>query len=193
MDYIKPIEAKSLRGLRLALTVGVPGPWGESAKKMLEYKGIDYVAVEQHPAQPNEDLVAWTGVRNAPIAIYNDEAPKTNFQDIVALAERLNPNPSLIPSEWNERIICFGISNEICGEGGFGWSRRLMATSSPRQRSLSEQEIKILSKAPNLDRDTMEKAYGSSKIQAARASDRVKEILVGLKHRIRRQISWVKT
>ena len=35
----------------------------------------------------------------------------------------------------------------------------------------------------------MEKAYGSSKIQAARASDRVKEILVGLKHRIRRQIS----
>ena len=36
-------------------------------------------------------------VRNAPIAIYNDEAPKTNFQDIVALAERLNPNPSLIP------------------------------------------------------------------------------------------------
>ena len=189
MDYIKPIEAKSVRGLRLALTVGVPGPWGESAKKMLEYKGIDYVAVEQHPAQPNEDLVAWTGVRNAPIAIYNDEAPKTNFQDIVALAERLNPNPSLTPSEWNERIICFGISNEICGEGGFGWSRRLMATSSPRQRSLSEQEIKILSKAPNLDRGTMEKAYGSSKIQAIRASARVEEILVGLKHRIRRQIS----
>ena len=189
LDYIKPSEAKSLSGLRLALTVGVPGPWGESAKKMLEYKEIDYVAVEQHPAQPNEDLVAWTGVRNAPIAIYNDEAPKTNFQDIVALAERLNPNPSLIPSAWNERIVCFGISNEICGEGGFGWSRRLMATSSSRQRSLSEQEIEILSKAPNLDRDTMEKAYGSSQIQAERASDRVKEILVGLKNRIRQQIS----
>ena len=64
-----------------------------------------------------------------------------------------------------------------------------MATSSPRQRPLSEQEIEILSKAPNLDRDTMEKAYGSSQIQAERASDRVKEILVGLKNRIRQQIS----
>ena len=189
LDYIKPFEAKPLRGLRLALTVGVPGPWGESAKKMLEYKGIDFIAVEQHPAQPNEDLVAWTGVRNAPIAIYNDEAPKTNFQDIVALAERINPNPSLVPSGWNERITCFGISNEICGEGGFGWSRRLMARTSLRERSLTKQEIEVLSKAPNLDRGTMEKAYGSSQIQAANASDRVREILFGLKNRIREQIA----
>ena len=189
LDYIKPFEAKLLRGLRLALTVGVPGPWGESAKKMLEYKGIDFIAVEQHPAQPNEDLVAWTGVRNAPIAIYNDEAPKTNFQDIVALAERINPNPSLVPSGWNERITCFGISNEICGEGGFGWSRRLMARTSLRERSLSKQEIEVLSRAPNLDRGTMEKAYGSSQIQASNASDRVQEILFGLKNRIREQIA----
>jgi len=189
LDYIKPFEAKPLRGLRLALTVGVPGPWGESAKKMLEYKGIDFIAVEQHPAQPNEDLVAWTGVRNAPIAIYNDEAPKTNFQDIVALAERINPNPSLVPSGWNERITCFGISNEICGEGGFGWSRRLMARTSLRERSLSKQEIEVLSRAPNLDRGTMEKAYGSSQIQASNASDRVQEILFGLKNRIREQIA----
>ena len=36
----------------------------------------------------------------------------------------------------------------------------------------------------------MEKAYGSSKIQAIRASARVEEILVGLKHRIRRQFHW---
>ena len=189
LDYIKPSEAKPLRGLRLALTVGVPGPWGESAKKMLEYKGIDFIAVEQHPAQPNEDLVAWTGVRNAPIAIYNDEAPKTNFQDIVALAERINPNPSLVPSGWNERITCFGISNEICGEGGFGWSRRLMARTSLRGRSLTKQEIEVLSRAPNLDRGTMEKAYGSSQIQASNASDRVQEILFGLKNRIREQIA----
>jgi len=189
LNYIKPFEAKPLRGLRLALTVGVPGPWGESAKKMLEYKGIDFIAVEQHPAQPNEDLVAWTGVRNAPIAIYNDEAPKTNFQDIVALAERINPNPSLVPSGWNERITCFGISNEICGEGGFGWSRRLMARTSLRERSLSKQEIEVLSRAPNLDRGTMEKAYGSSQIQASNASDRVQEILFGLKNRIREQIA----
>ena len=187
MDYLKPSDARDLRGLRLVLTIGVPGPWGESAKKMFEYKNIDYVAVEQHPAQLNEDLVAWTGVRNAPIAVYNDEAPKTNFQDIVALAERLNPNQSLTPEGWEDRITCFGISNEICGESGFGWSRRLMAGRALRERSLSEREIEILSKAPNLDKETMSKAYGASESQSVRAFERVLEILIGLRHRIKEQ------
>tara|TARA_B100001093_G_scaffold180166_1_gene172753 strand:+ start:842 stop:1636 length:795 start_codon:yes stop_codon:yes gene_type:complete len=187
LDYIKPSDAKGLRGLRLVLTIGVPGPWGESAKKMFEYKDIDYVSVEQHPAEPNEDLVAWTGVRNAPIAVYNDEAPKTNFQDIVALAERFNPEQSLTPEGWDERITCFGISNEICGEGGFGWSRRLMARSSLRKRSLSQRETEILSTAPNLDKDTMSRAYGASESQSLKASERVLEILIGLGNRIKEQ------
>ena len=181
MDYLKPQDARNLSGLRLALTVGVPGPWGESAKKILEYKGIDFVAVAQYPAEPNLDLVSWTGIRNAPIAIYNDEAPKNNFQDIVALAERLKPAPQLIPADSKTRILCSGISNEICGEGGFGWSRRLMSRASFQSIVLTEAEKKILLNAPVLDRETMKKAYGSSDFQAVTAEHRVSEILVNLR------------
>ena len=57
MDYREADEARELPGLKLVLTAGVPGPWGESAKKVLEYKGIDYVPVAQHASRPNEALV----------------------------------------------------------------------------------------------------------------------------------------
>lgn len=131
MNYLEPEDAKKLPGLKLALTAGVPGPWSESAKKIFEYKDIDYVPVMQRAAEPNDALVAWTGIRNAPIAIYNDEPPRTNFQDIVALAERLQPHPSLLPQDIEQRWQCFGISTSICGEAGYGWLRRHVMGTRP--------------------------------------------------------------
>ena len=34
MDYVEIEDARKLSGLRLVLTPGVPGPWGESAKAL---------------------------------------------------------------------------------------------------------------------------------------------------------------
>lgn len=115
-----------MRGLRLALTCGVPGPWGEAAKKIFEYKKINYVPVAQMAGEDNADLVAWTGTRNAPIALYDDEPPRTGWYDILMLAERLNPDLPLLPAASEARLTVVGISNEICGEWGFGWARRTM-------------------------------------------------------------------
>jgi glutathione S-transferase len=42
------------------------------------------------------------------------------------LAERLGPQPVLIPTdEWN-RLVMFGICHELCAEDGFGWNCRLL-------------------------------------------------------------------
>ncbi len=58
--------------------------------------------------------------------VYNDERPRSVWNDQLFLAERLQPNPPLIPSNVGDRVLMFGLSNELCGENGFGWSRRLM-------------------------------------------------------------------
>lgn len=162
MEYVEPEEARQMPGLKLALTTGVPGPWGESAKKVLEFKGIDYIPVAQHASRPNEALVEWTGIRNAPILIADDEPPRTNFQDIVAYAERLQPEPSLVPADPEERLQCFGISNEICGEGGFGWKRRHVMRDAYAARPADAPPVGN----PRLDRQTMAKAYGGTESEA---------------------------
>ena len=135
MDYLDPADARNLPGLKLVLTVGVPGPWSESAKNILEYKGIDYLPVAQHASRENEDLVAWTGIRNAPVVVWENEPPRSNYQDIVALAERLKPEPRLLPADPDARALCFGISAEICSEGGFGWKRRHVMRDAHAARS----------------------------------------------------------
>src|SRR5271165_3235534 len=113
-------------GLRLVLTAHVPGPWGESAKKIFDYKEIAYVPVAQHAGKENAELVAWTSIRNAPIALYADEAPRTGWYDILMLAERLAPERPLLPARSEDRALVVGISAELCSEWGFGWARRAM-------------------------------------------------------------------
>jgi len=124
MDYVEPEEARNLPGLRLALTTGVPGPWSEAAKSIFHVKKIAFIPVRQTAAEANEALVAWTGHRNAPQAMYNDEPPRIGWEEILTLAERLSPEPSLIPSDPRDRALMFGLSHEIASEDGLAWNRR---------------------------------------------------------------------
>ena len=128
MEYVEVEDAIGLPGLRLVLTAGVPGPWGEAAKCVFEVKGIEYVPVRQVAAAPNEALLRWTGRNNAPIAMYEDERPRSGWAEILFLAERLAPNPGLVPSDPRERALMLGLCHEVCGEQGLGWARRLTMT-----------------------------------------------------------------
>ena len=125
MHYYTVAEAREMEGLRLALTVQSPGPWGIAARTMFQLRGVPFVPVRQDAMEANEDLVAWTGRRNAPVAVWNDEAPVDGWLEIVNLAERLGEGPSLWPEEPLHRALAAGFSSEICGNDGFGWARRL--------------------------------------------------------------------
>jgi glutathione S-transferase len=76
-------------------------------------------------AYDSELLKPWAGQRSGPVAIYENERPRTGWAEILLLAERLAPTPSLLPTDPAERALMFGLAHEICGEGGLGWSRRL--------------------------------------------------------------------
>ncbi|TDI60566.1 MAG: hypothetical protein E2O92_05195 [Alphaproteobacteria bacterium] len=126
MDYVEAADARKLDGMRLALTINVCGPWSESAKYILQVKDIPFVPVAQYGGGENPDLVDWTGHGNAPVAVWENEPPRTGWAEILDQAERLAPTPSLAPKDPALRAQVFGISNEICGEWGFGWCRRIM-------------------------------------------------------------------
>ena len=129
-QYVEIEEAKGMSGLRVVLTPSVPGPWTEAAKAILRVKNLPYVKVRQELLGQNLPLLEWTKQATAPVFVYNDERPRTIWNDQLYLAERLAPNPSLIPADIDERMLMFGLANELCGENGLGWARRLMIIHS---------------------------------------------------------------
>lgn len=179
IEYVWPIEARSMAGLRLVLSIGVPGPWGEAAKNILHVKGIAYTPVAQIPGMPNEELVEWTGHANAPVAVLDDEPPVDHWKDILHLAERLSPEPALIPGDGALRDRMFELGHAICGEDGLGWSRRLMlvdALLSPSAPPGSRRSGEVLAER-----------YGYTKEAAEAAPSRVVEVLERLAATLREQ------
>ena len=166
--YVDVEQAKSMPGLRLVLSRGAPGPWGEAAKNIFDLKGIQYARVSQMPGLPNEELKAWTGRNNAPIAIYNDEAPVDSWFGILNLAERLNPEPKLIPQHEAQRADMFGLCHEVCGEDGLTWNRRLQMVAAWDQFG-TEADAPMRTK--------MKTQYGGSDAALKQASSRVIAIL----------------
>ncbi len=167
-----------MSGMRLALSKGgAPGPWSEAAKKAFEFKKIPYVPVAQRAGQANQELVDWTGFRNAPVAIWNESVPKAHWADILMLAERIAPAPPLLPPNSRDRVEVLGICAELAGEGGFGWSRRLMMIG---KRPVEDSELS--------ERDrVMRRAYGETAAQIAAAPQRCVDILEMLAHRLQAQ------
>lgn len=125
MDFLSIPDLRERGGLRIVLVAGVPSPWGQAAKAMMEHKGLDYVAGLQMPGEANEALVEWARINSGPVVASNDEAPINNWLDILNLLERLAPARPLLPADPALRAEAVGLSNEICGELGLGWNRRL--------------------------------------------------------------------
>ena len=125
MDYVELQDAIQRDGLRLVIVQGLPSPWSQAAKTFFEQKKIPFVIAPQQPGAENEELRAWSGQSSGPVAAYEDEPPRHHWLDILFLAERLAPEPALIPTDPALRAQMIGWSHEICGELGLGWCRRL--------------------------------------------------------------------
>ena len=179
MNYLSVAEARKLPGLRLVLTANMPGPWGEAAKAVLSARRVSYIPVAQAVMETNDELHAWTGVRNAPVAVFNEEPAQTAWLDILLLAERLGSGPSLLPADPLDRALVLGLSTEICGSDGFGWSRRLEMMGRPSTRSPPG--------AGSFDMARMIRSYGVRPEAIARAPGRMASIMNGLTAQLRRQ------
>ncbi len=123
--FVSIAEARESAGLRMACLRGVPSPWSEAAKGIFHIKGLDC----QYAAQKRDDdpdaIADWAGSSSVPVVAYEKEPLRTGWVEILLLAERLAPEPRLIPEDEPGRALMFGLSHEICGEMGFGWCLRL--------------------------------------------------------------------
>ena len=125
MEYVDIDQVIQADGLRIVLVQGFPSPWGQAAKAMMEYKGLDYIVGPQQAGGENHELVAWAGTNSGPVVAWNDEPPLNRWNDILVLLEKLGPDKPLVPEDPAARVQFFGLAHEICGELGFGWNRRL--------------------------------------------------------------------
>jgi glutathione S-transferase len=175
-EYVSVEDAMKRGGLRMVVVGGVPSPWGEAAKGILHIKRIDWAAVRL--AYDSDALKEWTGHRNAPVAIYENERPRAGWAEILLLAERLAPSPSLLPAGAAERALAFGLAHELCGEQGLAWTRRLQLIHAGLQGGggFAEPVAKYLARK-----------YGYSPESGAASGARVAQLLRMLGERLRSQ------
>lgn len=175
-QYVSVEDAIGRAGLRMVVVGDVPSPWGEAAKGIFHIKGLPWVAVRL--AYDSDALKDWAGQRSGPVAIYDDERPRSGWADILLLAERLAPVPSLLPADAAERALVFGLAHEICGEAGLGWSRRLQLVHAGLHNAggFSERVAKYVGKK-----------YGYGPEAGAVASARVAQLLRMLGARLNAQ------
>ncbi len=139
--YISIEEGKKATGLRVLLPeLAVPGPWFESCKGVYYVKGLDFIAVRG--ANPGASgiaigqegtqskLIEWTGQSSLPVVVWNDELPRSHYIAQLRLAEKLQPEPALIPQNADDRVRMFGLANELLGENGLAWDYRLTMVTS---------------------------------------------------------------
>ncbi|MGZ5240811.1 MAG: hypothetical protein ACXWCN_11850 [Caldimonas sp.] len=176
VTYVSVEEAIARDGLRMVVFGGVPSGWGEAAKGILHIKRIEWLAVRL--AYDSEPLKQWAGQRSAPVAVYGKEPPRAGWREILELAERVAPNPRLLPDDPATRSLVLEIANEICGEGGLGWSRRLQLVHA----GLSDS-----GGFPARAASYLGKKYGYSAEAGAASGGRVVELLGKLVARLKAQ------
>lgn len=181
IHYVPIREARATSGLRIVLgAFAIPGPWHEACKGVFYVKGLEYTPVRSSNEDASDvqigmdgsqsELVEWTAQSSAPVVIWNDERPRSLWNDQLYLAERLQAEPRLIPTDIDDRIRMFGLANELMGEGGLLYHKRHFMVSMPLE---------------SLPEDSPQRAffsflgqkYGYSEEAVAAAAGRIVEIL----------------
>ncbi len=126
VEVVSIAAARQLSGLRMVSLAGVPSPWTEAAKGIFRVKGIDYVLAQWSEDEPQDAAARWVGNVGVPAVIFDEERVRTGWAEILLLAERIAPEPTLLPGDPEQRALALGFSHEICGEMGLGWSQRLV-------------------------------------------------------------------
>ncbi len=184
LSYASIAEARTMTGLRLVLgNYAIPGPWREACKSLFYIKGIPYTAVVTGNAGTSDttmgmqgtqsELMAWTGQSSQPVAVWNDERPRSSWIDQLNLAERLQPATPLVPALLADRMLMFGLVNEIAGEYGLGWQKRILTVHSKMERLEAGAGVRTFF-------EFMGGKYGYTPALAAAAPARIASILNAL-------------
>ena len=181
LDYISIHEARAMSGLRMIVgAFAIPAPWHESCKNIYRIKGLDFTMVQSSNEgcsdlelgmnNSQSELYDWTSQSSAPVVIWNDERPRSLWNDQLFLAERLSAEPPLVSANTDERIRMFGLANELLGEDGLLFNKRHFMVGPMIDTLPDDSPMRGLWEA-------LGQKYGYSEAALARAEDRVVDIL----------------
>ena len=109
-DRIGIEEAASRGGVRLVLLAGFPSPWSVATKAIFDVKRIPYVRAQQMPSDAPDALQRVTGQASYPAVLFEKEAPRSGWVEILLLAERLAPERFARFATRRLRFLPFGCS-----------------------------------------------------------------------------------
>jgi glutathione S-transferase len=165
-QYVSVEDAIARSGLRMVVVGNVPSSWGEAAKGIFHIKRIEWAAVRL--VYDNDALKKWAGELSGPVVIYDNELPRTGWAEILMLAERLAPEPALLPADPLERSRVATLSDQFCNKGGLGWMRRLQVVHATWQKQGG---------FPERVAGYLGKKYGYTPEVGSSAGTRVRELL----------------
>jgi hypothetical protein len=178
-EYLSVEAARPLSGLRLVVTAHVPGLWSEACKSLFDAKRVSYRLVEQVVGGENLALREWTAQTSGPVAVWNDERPRSTWIEQLYLAERIGQGPRLIPENIVDRMLMFGLCNELCGENGFGWNLRLRAThrglNNPDASEMTRAIVPLLAAKYHYDPALLEPARAQQRQIVSMLRDRLRD------------------
>ncbi len=171
--FISIAEAREAGGLRMACIRGVPTPWTEAAKGIFHVKALPCQFAAQGEGDTESAIADWAGNSSVPVVAFEREPLRTGWAEILLLAERLAPEPALIPADAGLRAQMFGISHEICGEMGFGWCLRLNMI----KLSMGHSDVSGGGRFPPAVAGRLAAKYGFNPQHVAEAGSRVIAVL----------------
>ena len=191
LNYVPIREARALSGLRIVLgAYTIPGPWHEACKGICYVKGLDYTPVRNSNEGASDlqigmegsqsELIEWTAQSSAPVMIWNDERPRAQWNDQLFLAERLQPEPPLIPADLADRIQMFGLANELLGEDGLLFYKRHFIVAEPLASLPADSPEHAWF-------TTLASKYAYSEAALARATRRIVEIMQAMHTQLSQQ------
>lgn len=127
-EWLTMEQGLAAEGLRIApVRAGVPSPWSELCRACFCVKRIPFALINaRDPKQGLAAIKAVTAQEALPVVFWNGERPRSNWLEQILLAERIAPEPRLLPAEPRERALAVGLTSELCSERGFGWHRRVL-------------------------------------------------------------------
>jgi glutathione S-transferase len=168
LTFVEAEAARAAKGVRMVVQAAIPSPWSEAVKGMLRVKGIPAMVVRFVRSTPEHE--AWTGVNNVPVVFVDDEAPRSNWAAIIARLERLDGRVALVPAVAETRALMYGLVHELAGEGGVGWSSRILMIDGGVQSDGREGFPLVVASA-------LGAKYGYGPDAAATARARIAEVL----------------
>ena len=173
-------ELLAADGVRLT---GIPGIFAvvvEYVRYLLHVRGVDYTMAAPDRTDTAR-LYEATRQESVPTLFVDGERPYNTWLEQTYKAAALGDGPSLIPASSAERVVMFGLMNEIQGEGGLLFNKRF-AMIPPEGACAGSSTTPFLSHPTPvaLAGNAFGEKYGWSPEAAAGAEDRIVEILGAL-------------